>query len=88
MERVRTTNHDVIRQGDSISIVERKSGAGVATFAIPCDETRKALLKLLAAPCGGVADVAQNATTADVTAAAVEPEKPKTTTKNKKKRGQ
>ncbi len=86
MERVRTTNHDVIRQGDSIAIVERKSGAGVATFVIPCDETRKALLRLLAAPCGGVANVAQPATTADDTTATVETEKPKTTTKTKKKR--
>lgn len=86
MERVRTTEHDVIRQGDSISIVERKSGAGVATFVIPCDETRKALLKLLTAPCGGVANVAQPATTADDTEPAVEPEKPKTTTKTRKKR--
>lgn len=86
MERVRTTDHDVIRQGDSVAIVERKSGAGVATFAIPCDDVRKALLTLLAAPCGGAADVAQPATTADVAVPTVEQETPKTTTKSRKKR--
>lgn len=51
MKRERTQNYDVLRLADRVSVVERKSGAVVISFEIPCDETRKALVKMLSDPC-------------------------------------
>ena len=59
MKRERTKDYDVFRLADSISVVERKSGAAVVSFVIPCEETRKALVKMLADPVkGATADYA------------------------------
>ena len=85
MKRERTKDYDVFRLADSISVVERKSGAAVVSFVIPCEETRKALIKMLADPVKGA--TADNAETPETT---VEPttEKPatkKATTKKSKK---
>lgn len=85
MKRERTKDYDVFRLADSISVVERKSGAAVVSFVIPCEETRKALVKMLADPVKGA--TADNAETPET---AVEPttEKPATkkTTKSKSKK--
>ena len=51
MKRERTQNYDVLRLADRVSVVERKSGAVLFSFDIPCDETRKALVKMLSDPC-------------------------------------
>ena len=85
MKRERTKDYDVFRLADSISVVERKSGAAVVSFVIPCEETRKALIKMLADPVkGATADEAETPETA------VEPttEKPATkkTAKSKSKK--
>ena len=85
MKRERTKDYDVFRLADSISVVERKSGAAVVSFVIPCEETRKALIKMLADPVKGA--TADNAETPETT---VEPttEKPATkkATKSKSKK--
>lgn len=87
MKRERTKDYDVFRLADSISVVERKSGAAVVSFVIPCEETRKALVKMLADPVKGA--TADNVETPET--AAVEPtttEKPatkKASTKKSKK---
>ena len=84
MKRERTQNHDIFRVADSISIVERKSGAVVAAFVIPCEETRKALLRLLSDPVkAATADEVAPPETGDKETPV---EKPKTTTKKSSKK--
>ena len=83
MKRERTQNHDIFRVADSISIVERKSGAVVAAFVIPCEETRKALLRLLSDPVkAATADEVAPPETGDKETPV---EKPKATKKTSKK---
>ena len=50
MKRERTENYDVFRLADSISIVERRSGVAVVSFALPSEEVRDALIRLLSDP--------------------------------------
>lgn len=85
MKRERTKDYDVFRLADSISVVERKSGAAVVSFVIPCEETRKALIKMLADPVKGVTadDAEAPETTVDPTME--KPATKKTATKKSKK---
>jgi hypothetical protein len=83
MKRERTQNHDIFRVADSVSIVERKSGAVVAAFVIPCEETRKALLRLLSDPVK--AATADEVAPPETGASETPVEKPKTTRKSSKK---
>lgn len=86
MKRERTKDYDVFRLADSISVVERKSGAAVVSFVIPCEETRKALIKMLADPVKGA--TAENTETSETTVEPTTTEKPatkKTTTKKSNK---
>ena len=78
MKRERTQNYDVLRLADRVSVVERKSGAVLFSFDIPCDETRKALVKMLSDPCkSSVATEVEQTTTGATTGATTK----KTTTK-------
>lgn len=90
MKRERTKDYDVLRLVDTISIVERKSGAVVGSFAIPSEETRAALVRLLSDPVKSCA--ADDETTpetapekAETTGDEKQATKPKTTKKSNKK---
>lgn len=50
MKRERTKDYDVIRQSGTISIVELKSGCVAASFGIPSEDARLALIKILSDP--------------------------------------
>lgn len=86
MKRERTKDYDVFRLADSISVVERKSGAAVVSFVIPCEETRKALVKMLADPVKGA--TAYDTETSETTVEPTTTEKPATkkTAKSKSKK--
>lgn len=49
MKRERTKDFDVLRQGSTISIVERRSGVA-SSFVVPSEEAREALVKILTDP--------------------------------------
>lgn len=49
MKRERTKDFDVLRQGSTISIVERRSGVA-SSFVIPSEEAREALVRILSDP--------------------------------------
>lgn len=49
MKRERTKDFDVLRQGSTISIVERRSGVA-SSFVVPSEETREALVRVLSDP--------------------------------------
>lgn len=49
MKRERTNDYDVIRQGSTIAIVERRSGVA-SSLILPSDEAREALIKILSEP--------------------------------------
>lgn len=49
MKRERTKDFDVLRQGSTISIVERRSGVA-SSFVIPSEEAREALVRVLSDP--------------------------------------
>ena len=86
MKRERTKDYDVFRLADSISVVERKSGAAVVSFVIPCEETRKALIKMLADPVKGA--TVENTETPETAVEPTTTEKPatkKASTKKSKK---
>lgn len=84
MKRERTKTHDVIRQGATISIVERRSGVA-SSFVIPCEEAREALVRLLSEPIQAEADPSEETPAEPAEAAPpAEPEK-KTTKKRTKK---
>ena len=68
MKRERTKDFDVLRQGSTISIVERRSGVA-SSFVVPSEEAREALVRVLSDPL-------------EVETAPAEPEK-KTTTKKR-----
>ena len=93
MKRERTEHFDVFRLADSISIVERKSGACVASFAITSEEVRAALVRLLSEPLKTPANAPESApkeADPEPDPTPEEPEKPekkptkKRTTKNTK----
>ena len=46
MKRERTKDFDVLRQGTTISIVERRSGVA-SSFVVPSEEAREALVRVL-----------------------------------------
>ncbi len=46
MKRERTKDFDVLRQGSTISIVERRSGVA-SSFVVPSEEAREALVRVL-----------------------------------------
>ena len=49
MKRERTKDFDVLRQGSTISIVERRSGVA-SSFVVPSEEAREALVRVLSEP--------------------------------------
>ena len=49
MKRERTKDFDVLRQGSTISIVERRSGVA-SSFVVPSEEAREALVRVLSDP--------------------------------------
>lgn len=49
MKRERTKDYDVLRQGSTISIVERRSGVA-SSFVVPSEEAREALVRVLSDP--------------------------------------
>ena len=49
MKRERTKDYDVLRQGSTISIVERRSGVA-SSFVVPSEEAREALVLILSDP--------------------------------------
>ena len=51
MKRERTKDFDVLRQGSTISIVERRSGVA-SSFVVPSEEAREALARILSEPLG------------------------------------
>lgn len=73
MKRERTNDYDVIRQGSTIAIVERRSGVA-SSLVVPSDEARLALVRILSDPV--------EATTENVVPTEVV-EKKKTTTKKR-----
>ena len=87
MKRERTKDYDVFRLADSISVVERKSGAAVVSFVLPCEETRKALIKMLADPVkGATAENAETPETAEVEPTTTEKPATKKVSKSKSKK--
>lgn len=49
MRRERTKDFDVLRQGSTISIVERRSGVA-SSFVVPSEEAREVLVRVLSDP--------------------------------------
>lgn len=49
MKRERSTSYDVIRQGSTISIVERRSGVA-SSLVVPDESVRLALISILSDP--------------------------------------
>lgn len=86
MKRERTKDFDVLRQGSTISIVERRSGVA-SSFVVPSEEAREALVRVLSYPLNVETAPSEEAPTERVeteveTTPAAEPEK-KTTTKKR-----
>ena len=82
MKRERTKDFDVLRQGSTISIVERRSGVA-SSFVVPSEEAREALVRVLSDPLEVVETATpEEAPTEPVETAPAEPEK-KTTTKKR-----
>ena len=90
MKRERTKDYDVLRQGSTISIVERRSGVA-SSFVVPCEEAREALVRVLSDPlevekkveaAPSVETQTERVETEVETAQPAEPEK-KTTTKKR-----
>lgn len=90
MERERTKFYDVIRQGSTISIIERRSGVATSIL-IPCDEVREAVVRILSEPIKvstGSQDTSQDeATEKERVETTTEPSAKKTTKKRTKKEG-
>jgi hypothetical protein len=80
MKRERTKDFDVLRQGSTISIVERRSGVATS-FILPSDEAREALIKILAEPLAPPATEKAPAETSEPVATESEPKKTTTTKK-------
>ena len=87
MKRERTKDFDVLRQGSTISIVERRSGVA-SSFVVPSEEAREALVRVLSDPLE-VVETAPSVETqterveTEVETAPAEPEKKATTTKKR-----
>lgn len=88
MIRERTKDFDVLRQGSTISIVERRSGVA-SSFVVPSEEAREALVRVLSEPIEVVeTDPSEEAPTEPVeTTTTAEPEKATTTKKRTTKKG-
>lgn len=94
MKRERTKDFDVLRQGSTISIVERRSGVA-SSFVVPSEEAREALVRVLSDPL----EVEKKVETApsvetqtervetEVETTTAEPEKATTTKKRTTKKG-
>ena len=88
MKRERTKDFDVLRQGSTISIVERRSGVA-SSFVVPSEEAREALVRVLSDPL----EVVETATPEEAptepveTTTTAEPEKATTTKKRTTKKG-
>jgi hypothetical protein len=90
MKRERTKDFDVLRQGSTISIVERRSGVA-SSFVVPSEEAREALVRVLSDPLEVVETAPSEETPSErveteVETAPVETEK-KTTKKRTTKKG-
>ena len=90
MKRERTKDFDVLRQGSTISIVERRSGVA-SSFVVPSEEAREALVRVLSDPLN-VETAPSEETQAErveteVETAPAEPEKKTTTKKRTTKKG-
>ena len=94
MKRERTKDFDVLRQGSTISIVERRSGVA-SSFVVPSEEAREALVRVLSDPLEVEKEVetalSEEAPTEPVETEAetvpAEPEKKTTTKKRTTKKG-
>ena len=91
MKRERTKDFDVLRQGSTISIVERRSGVA-SSFVVPSEEAREALVRVLSDPLNVEKKVetapSEEAPTEPVeTTTTAEPEKATTTKKRTTKKG-
>ena len=88
MKRERTKDFDVLRQGSTISIVERRSGVA-SSFVVPSEEAREALVRVLSDPLNVVETApSEEAPTEHVeTTTTAEPEKKTTTKKRTTKKG-
>ena len=92
MKRERTKDFDVLRQGSTISIVERRSGVA-SSFVVPSEEAREALVRVLSDPlevvetAPSVETQTERVETEVETAPAAEPEKATTTKKRTTKKG-
>ena len=90
MKRERTKDFDVLRQGSTISIVERRSGVA-SSFVVPSEEAREALVRVLSDPLN-VETAPSEETQAErveteVETAPAEPEKKKKKKKRTTKKG-
>lgn len=74
MKRERTNEHDVLRQGSTVVIVERRSGVA-SSLIVPSNEAREALIRILSDPI--------EAATENVVVPVEVVEEKKTTTKKK-----
>jgi len=85
MKRERTKDFDVLRQGSTISIVERRSGVA-SSFVVPSEEAREALIRVLSDPLevetAPSEETPSERVETEVETAPTEPEK-KTTTKKR-----
>ncbi len=87
MKRERTKDFDVLRQGSTISIVERRSGVA-SSFVVPSEEAREALVRVLSDPLNVETAPSEEAPAEPVeTTAPAEPEKKTTTKKRTTKKG-
>ena len=86
MKRERTKDFDVLRQGSTISIVERRSGVA-SSFVVPSEEAREALVRVLSDPLDVETAPSEEAPTepveTEVETVPAEPEKKTTTTKKR-----
>jgi len=86
MKRERTKDFDVLRQGSTISIVERRSGVA-SSFVVPSEEAREALVRVLSDPLNVETAPSEETQTerveTEVETVPAEPEKKTTTTKKR-----
>ena len=90
MKRERTKDFDVLRQGSTISIVERRSGVA-SSFVVPSEEAREALVRVLSDPLTVSTAPSEETQTerveTEVETTPAEPEKKTTTKKRTTKKG-
>ena len=90
MKRERTKDYDVLRQGSTISIVERRSGVA-SSFVVPSEEAREALVRVLSDSLEVETTPSEETQTerveTEVETVPAEPEKKTTTKKRTTKKG-